>query len=280
MDDEQVVTSEPGSESEAAAELEPQDWGDWLEAQAGWGGNEPAAEPVGGAQVAPVAEQPQEPEETQPGVVSAWQPALELLQQLQVDPAAFVQHLQRQQTLTQGQQPQAPQTPEDRFAAWLVEHEVDPDGCTRAELLSLQGVWQQQEMFGALQAQQEQAQEQAMRAQWQSDLQGLETAHPAFRNPVLRDAVLNTYESRYGIEPNAERLLALAAEQAGAMEALTQARLAEYQQKKGADASFPVIAGGNSPPATTAPVDFHQLSPTLQQEYLETHFAATSGAGF
>lgn len=214
------------------------------------------------------------------GFIQGWQDSIQQLAELGVTPELLTAELQalRNAAPDDGQVwPHAQATEEEQFTEWLTQREVDPDECTRAELLSLEGAWRQDQMLAQYQQQMAAAHEQALRAQWQSDLQMVETDFPEFSNPVLRDALLNMYEGRYGIEADYDQLAMVAEELVGTIRQLNQAELARYAQAKQADAMFPVFAGGSAP-APHGTMDFHQLSPTMQQEFLESHFAAAGGA--
>lgn len=279
MDDEMMEAAPAlgGLESGGAAEAAEQaGWDDWIEAQeeavASGAGPDPRFEPGPdeGYQEAEYARQQWEP-------LQGWAPAVQQLAELGITPEQFAARLEEVQY---GGSPQwgAAAAPEVQFADWIAEQEIDPDECTRAELLSLQATWRHEQTLAQYQQQAQMAQQQAFQSQWQADLQSVATQYPEFSNPVLRDALLNTYEGRFGIDPDAYQLGALADELRGAIQELTHSRVARYAQQKQQDAQFPVISGGSAP-APYGAVDFHRLNPTQQQDFLESHFAAaTRGA--
>jgi len=214
--------------------------------------------------------------------IDGWQDSIRQLADWGVTPEQLAAELQamagdaaQERGYGQTAQP-GPVSAEEQFAGWLTQRDVNPEECTRAELVSLEGAWRQEQMLAHYHQQTAAAQEHALRAQWHADLQGVEAAFPEFSNPVLRDALLNLYEGRYGIDADYDQLAGVAEELAGTIRSVTQAELARYAQNKQADAMFPVFAGGSSP-APHGGIDFHQLSPTMQQEYLESHFAAVGG---
>jgi hypothetical protein len=281
MDDEQMMDAAPalgGVESGGGADaaVEQAGWDDWIEAQeevvASGAEPDPRFEPVPYErfQESEYARQQLEP-------LQGWAPAVQQLAELGITPEQFAARLEEVQY---GGSPQwaAPVAPEVQFADWIAEQEIDPDECTRAELLSLQATWRHEQTLGQYQQQAEAAEQQAFQSQWHLDLQSVATQYPEFSNPVLRDALLNTYEGRFGIDPDAYQLGALAEELRGAIQTLTQSRVAHYAQQKQQDALFPVVSGGSAP-APYGAVDFHHLNPTQQQDFLESHFAAaTRGA--
>lgn len=264
---------------------ESTDWEEWL-TEHGAAGTEADGQGEG-SQANPEATPPEawQQQEEQPNQslgFDGWQDPIRQLAEWGVTPEQLAAELQaltsdaaRQQGW--GEAPTGKQgSAEEQFAGWLSQRDVDPDECTRAELVSLEGAWRQEQMLAHYQQQTAIAQEQALRSQWQSDLQMVESAFPELGNPVLRDALLNLYEGRFGIEADYDQLATVAEELVGTIRTLNQAELARYAQNKQADAMFPVFAGGSSPGPRSG-TDFHHLSPTMQQEYLESHFAATGG---
>lgn len=213
--------------------------------------------------------------EEQFGAYQGWAPALQQLEALGITPEQFTARLEEVQG---GGQPEWEAPAETQFSDWLEAQEIDAEECTRAELLSLQATWRQEQAVAQYQREAEAAQFQAFQTQWYADLQQVATEYPEFGNPVLRDALINTYEGRFGVQPDAELLGSLAGELREAIQAHTSAQVARYAQQKQWDASVPVVAGGSAP-APVGAVDFHHLNPTQQQEFLESHFAAvTRGA--
>jgi len=283
MDDEMMTDSAPTTGGEqgsdaAAPAVEQEAWAEWIEAQeevVSSGVDEeprPGPVPYERFQEAEYARQQLE-EQYEP--LQGWAPALQQLAELGITPEQFVARLEEVQY---GGEPQWEASPEMQFAEWIAAQEIDPDECTRAELLSLQSTWQHEQTLAQYQQQAQAAEQQAFRSQWHADLQSVSTHYPEFSNPVLRDALINTYEGRFGIEPDAYQLGELAEELRGAIQTLTQSQVARYAQQKQQDALVPVVAGGSAP-APVGALDFHRLNPSQQQEFLESHFAAVSRSG-
>lgn len=281
MDDELMTDGAPVMDAEgggAAAEQEA--WSEWVEereeAVASGALEAPPPGPVPFEQYQQVEYARQQLEqEFQP--LQGWAPAVQQLAELGITPEQFAARLEEVQY---GGAPQwaAPAAQEMQFADWIAAQEIDPEECTRAELLSLQSTWRHEQTLAQYQRQAEAAEQQAFQSTWHADLQSISTQYPEFGNPVLRDALINTYEGRYGIEPDAYQLECLAQELRGAMQALSQTQVARYAQQKQQDAMFPVVSGGSAP-APVGAVDFHRLNSTQQQEFLESHFAAVSRGG-
>jgi hypothetical protein len=282
------VGFETGHDGDANATREPAeqpDWEEWLTQhgdlpEAGEGSLGSAEGDVSDPyEVHPEAAPAREPgaETTEdPALGKGWEESIRQLVEWGVTPeqlAAELQALRAGEADDLSGRRQPTESPEEQFARWLAQREIKPEECSRAELISLEGAWRQEQLLAHYQAQVAAAQEQALRAQWLSDLQMVEREFPELGNPVLRDALLNLYEGRYGIDANYERLAEVAGELMGTIRTLSQAELARYARAKQEDAAFPVFAGGNSP-APHPVVDFHQLSPSMQQEFLESHFAA------
>jgi len=264
------------------------DWGTWIEQNAPLNASADApaaadAEP-GAADVETAAEvdPPAEVDvaalqarlaELEP--VGGWAASVQQLAALGITPEQFSERIAAVQS---GQQLQQPATEADAFAEWAATEGLDLDECTPAERRSLLGTYRQEQFMAAQQEQYQQARQEAEQAQltarWTTDLAHLSTEFPEFGNPVLRDALLNTYEGRYGVQPNAEQLGQLATELRGAIQGITRAEVAKYATNKQADAAVPVLGGGNAP-APVKTVDFHNLSATKQQELLESHVSAS-----
>jgi hypothetical protein len=279
MDDELMLDAVPAGDVEAGAVSEmpgeEAPWEAWVEAQevaledAEAEGLRPGGVPYDRDEEAEYARQE---EAEQFGAFAGWAPALQQLEALGITPEQFAARLEEVQG---GGQPewQAPQ--EQQFPDWLEAQEIDAEECTRAELLSLQATWRQEQAVAQYQQEAEAAQFQAFQTQWYADLQQVASEYPEFGNPVLRDALINTYEGRFGVQPDADLLGSLAGELREAIQVHTSAQVARYAQQKQWDASVPVVAGGSAP-APVGAVDFHHLNPTQQQEFLESHFAAVS----
>jgi len=285
MEPDETLDVETTGEAAEAAPAEVSDWGTWIEqnapleattdtpaaaeAETGAADVEPAAAVDAPAEVDVAALQARLAElET----IQGWAPSVQQLAALGITPEQFAAQIGAVQS---GQQPA---TEADAFAEWVATEGLDLDECSPAETRALLSAFRQEQFMAAQQEQYQQARQEAEQAQltarWTTDLTHLATEFPEFGNPVLRDALLNTYEGRYGVEPNAQQLSQLATELRGAIQGITQAEVAKYATNKQADAVVPVLGGGNAPPPVKT-VDFHHLSATKQQELLESHVSAS-----
>jgi hypothetical protein len=273
----QPTALEGGGEA-AAPQSQETDWGQWMDdiaAGVTTSGQDPADDddrgPVPYGRFEEVVRARQDADERLE-YVAPWEASLELLQQLNVDPYTFAEHLERQLPDYQPAQPEG-----DRFGEWLTANDIDPDECTRAELVSLEQAWWNAEFRGQVEHAQAEAQEGALRAQWQADLQTLSGSYPLFRDPVMRDALLNSYETQYGVQPNQRQLAELAGDLTAAVEAQYRVRLADYQRLKEGDGMFPVFAGGAAP-APTETANFHDLPLEQQLAMMRSHRQAVDTA--
>ena len=125
------------------------------------------------------------------GTPSEWGEALEMLKAAGVTPETLQANLKAAQERGQQQQPQAPavEPSADTFDAFLAENGIHPDDCTPAELVALKST-HRLELADRQRAQQHAEQS------FRRDLAEVQTAHPEFKDPGLRDALIGLAELR------------------------------------------------------------------------------------
>jgi hypothetical protein len=190
--------------------------------------------------------------------IEGFSPALQaLIEKHGITPEAFQQQIEayeqgllQQQTETPAPTPEAEQqlTLEERFHQELQGQGVDPFSLSEevyeARLARFEVRQFQQDLARRDQANQQMAQQ----GIWRADVAEVTRQLPAFADPDLRDVLLNTYEGRYGSEPNQARLLQLAKTLDGKFETLARNKLSQAavdQAQK--DNARPDTKGGNPP---------------------------------
>jgi hypothetical protein len=171
---------------------------------------------------------------------------------------------------------ETPLSVEEQYAEFLARNGVDTPGDMDPQL---EGYWrrefQNEQRWQAMEAREQAAQEAEFRASWRGELQSLQGELPRFQNPLLRDALLNLYEERYGDQPNAGLLRTLAQELDGVLQSELRGELARYQAGKQGDAVVPTVSGGSAPPPAEV-LNYHHLPESRQRELIRSFWQTAS----
>lgn len=181
------------------------------------------------------------------------------------------------QALEQGAtpQPEAQPDPDEAFAQFLQDQGIDPyDEHSPATLAALRVAFNTQQTLQGIQAQTQQAQQQAWLAERRAELQAVQAQFPEYQDPEEARSLVAEWEAA----PDGTSLAQVAERQRARFETRFRNRLAEQAATRPSGASRPVTAGGSTPSPAQVP-DFTKMSDAQREEYAEAQLATLLAAG-